>query len=88
MMFVKNIMNQFNYFTNQISYLDAIILGFISGIFGQLGDFSESMIKREANIKDTSNILRGHGGVLDRFDSLFFVVPSFYIYILRYIKIS
>ena len=42
---------QCNYFTPQISVLDAIAFGFIAGIFGQLGDFSESMIKREANIK-------------------------------------
>ena len=73
-------MYRFNYFTFHVSYIDAIILGLIAGVFGQLGDFSESLLKREANIKDTSNFLRGHGGILDRFDSLTFAAPLTLIY--------
>ena len=73
-------MYRFNYFTFHVSHLDAIILGIIAGFFGQLGDFSESLLKREANIKDTSNFLRGHGGILDRFDSLTFAAPLTLIY--------
>ena len=60
---------------------DILIMGFIVGVIGQLGDFFESMFKREFDIKDSSTLLRGHGGALDRFDSLLFVIPSFYIYL-------
>ena len=56
-------------------------MGIIIGIIGQLGDFFESMIKREFNVKDSGTLLQGHGGVLDRFDSLLFVIPAFYIFI-------
>ena len=60
---------------------DIILMGIITGIIGQFGDFFESLLKREAGIKDSSKILKGHGGILDRFDSIIFVSPSVYIYI-------
>ena len=68
------------FFDSSIVLIDVLCLGIISGIFGQLGDFAESLLKREANIKDTSNFLRGHGGILDRFDSLSFAAPLTFIY--------
>jgi phosphatidate cytidylyltransferase len=61
------------------------ILFFISvGIAGQLGDFFESELKRSSGIKDSSGILPGHGGILDRIDALLFAAPVAYIFI-RYV---
>lgn len=62
----------------------ALVLGFFGGIIGQLGDLVESMIKRDAALKDTSKTIPGHGGVLDRFDSLLFTSPFLY-YFLKYV---
>ena len=80
------ILNQFGYFPDIFSLVDVVVLGLITGIFGQFGDWSESLLKREADIKDTSNILAGHGGILDRFDSLTFAAPLTLIYCTYIIK--
>ena len=55
-----------------------VLLGVAANVFGQLGDLSTSLIKREVGIKDYSHIFLTHGGVLDRFDSILFIAPVVY----------
>ncbi|UCH64354.1 MAG: phosphatidate cytidylyltransferase [Ignavibacterium sp.] len=68
-------------FLDFISWKDAILLGLIIGIVGQVGDLVESLFKRDAGVKDSSGFIPGHGGVFDRFDSLLYVAPVVFLYI-------
>ncbi len=66
------------------NYLNLALLGLVASIFAQIGDLSLSAIKREAGIKDYGNLIPGHGGVLDRLDSIIFVSPVTYYFILYF----
>jgi len=62
------------------------VISLIVAFVGTAGDIFESLLKRYTGIKDSSNIIPGHGGVLDRFDSLIFIIPVLFVYI-RFLKI-
>ncbi len=65
----------------QLALKHWIAISVIVAVFGTLGDLKESMLKRMAGVKDSGSIMPGHGGVLDRFDSLFFATPFVFCYL-------
>lgn len=69
-----------NYSYVAIKGTEALLLALVIGVFAELGDLVESKIKRELEIKDSGNLLLGHGGFLDRFDSALFVLPIVYFF--------
>jgi len=68
------------------SYINLIIAGAFFGMLAQLGDLSESLIKRDCQVKDSGNLLPGLGGVLDMVDSILFTAPAFYFYMSSVIR--
>jgi phosphatidate cytidylyltransferase len=66
---------------SRLDPLHATILGVAVGAFAQVGDLAESLLKRMSGAKDASSVIPGHGGVLDRFDSLYFTAPLLYYYL-------
>ncbi|HED07610.1 MAG TPA: phosphatidate cytidylyltransferase [Ignavibacteria bacterium] len=69
-----------------LSWTTIIVIGFIIGVFGQIGDLIESLLKRSANVKDSSHLIPGHGGIFDRFDSLLFSAPIILLYLTYFSK--
>lgn len=63
---------------------DWVVLALLASIVGTAGDLFESKLKRLADVKDSGNILPGHGGALDRFDSLLFALPFTFVYVMMY----
>ncbi|MGL5901519.1 MAG: phosphatidate cytidylyltransferase, partial [Cetobacterium sp.] len=79
------LLNRFlNLFSPDKSIFLVLSVGFLISIVAQIGDLGESMFKREFKIKDSGKLLGEHGGILDRFDSMLFVVPVVY-YLLKFI---
>jgi len=68
------------WFFNDLSVLDCFGVGAIAGLIGPMGDLAESMIKRSVGVKDSSHLIPGHGGLLDRVDALLFTSPVVYWY--------
>lgn len=66
----------------QFSLLHAFVIGIIIAIAAPLGDLVESILKRVCQVKDSGTLIPGHGGVLDRFDSLLFAAPAVYVYLM------
>jgi phosphatidate cytidylyltransferase len=67
---------------HQLTWLDVFMLSVPGAILGQIGDLFESLLKRSTGIKDSSSLLPGHGGVLDRVDAVLFLAPYFYLYLI------
>ena len=75
-----------SHFFRDLQPVNWIIISLIVPVFGVWGDLIESMLKRSYGIKDSGNILPGHGGILDRFDAVIFAIPIVFIYLRIFVR--
>ncbi len=75
-------------FTGTLNFTYWLILSIIVSVFGTIGDLIESKFKRQAKVKDSGVIMPGHGGLLDRLDSIIFVAPFFYLFLRMFPHVS
>jgi phosphatidate cytidylyltransferase len=73
-------------FFPQLSFCDVVVTALVVGSIGQAGDLFESLLKRSFGVKDSGTIIPGHGGVLDRLDSILFAAPITYYYVLFFFR--
>ena len=71
------------YLYTNISYIYMVVASILLSAIGQVGDFAASSIKRYNEIKDFSNLIPGHGGLIDRIDSILFIAPLAYILLMN-----
>ena len=72
----------FSHYASWLPMKTAICLGLVAVFFGTIGDLCESMLKRQAGVKDAGRLIPGHGGILDRFDSVLFAIPFVFVVLL------